>query len=292
MSLSPVRPCCGQFFRRSPTHSTVFPPLHDTAEQIYQNVAVLSYFTAILVTTIGGAVYLKLTPNAWRVFLQREHRSLWLAIGLFSLPALACGSILVLRDASPSNPIFVGMIATLVVTIITAALCYPIAILAHPEPSPPSNSFRRGLLFLVPASLAWSVLSVYATTLLVDVRMNQQGITSLAEGDDPLVFLSLCFFAMVVAILEEIVFRGGLISLLRIARIPASLAVVIAAFLFALGHSQFMEPAGVKEFQIFGLALLLGYARLKYGLKAAVIIHFIHNYALVMVAALFPDMQF
>ncbi|MCD6385370.1 CPBP family intramembrane metalloprotease [Candidatus Sumerlaeota bacterium] len=81
---------------------------------------------------------------------------------------------------------------------------------------------------------------------------------------------------------EEIIFRFVLISVLlsrfkRITSFNTALVVVLSSLLWTLLHTGMTLPFGVKEAQIFGTGLVLGWLMLRYGLEASIIAHIVLN---------------
>ncbi len=87
--------------------------------------------------------------------------------------------------------------------------------------------------------------------------------------------------ALLAPITEEIVFRlavqGGAERILSKLGQPIWLAIPIASLIWALGHAGMVEPMGVKEVQIFLVGLIIGTLRLRRGIGAAIIAHFVLN---------------
>ncbi|MGB6268616.1 MAG: type II CAAX endopeptidase family protein [Olleya sp.] len=90
-------------------------------------------------------------------------------------------------------------------------------------------------------------------------------------------FWSIIFIAITPPIIEELAFRGVLFNKLK--EVTSSrLTIIATAFLFALIHFSF-----ISFIWIFPFGLLLGYLRDKYNtLWLGIIIHFIHNFIVLM----------
>lgn len=81
---------------------------------------------------------------------------------------------------------------------------------------------------------------------------------------------------------EEIIFRFVLISVLltrfkRPTRLNILIVLVLSSLLWTLLHTGMIVPFGVKEAQIFGIGLVLGWLLLRYGLEASIIAHIVLN---------------
>ena len=77
-----------------------------------------------------------------------------------------------------------------------------------------------------------------------------------------------------VAIIALLLVAPGITSNLPQATLGA---VVIVAVLWACGHGGMVKPEGAKELQILGMGLILGYARIRLGLRASILLHFLLN---------------
>ncbi|WP_028889089.1 CPBP family intramembrane glutamic endopeptidase [Tenacibaculum ovolyticum] len=95
--------------------------------------------------------------------------------------------------------------------------------------------------------------------------------------ENPLLW-SIIFIAILPPIFEELAFRGFLFNLLN--KIVSKKSTIIAtSFLFALVHFSF-----ISLIWIFPFGLFLGYLRSKYkSLWIPMIIHFIHNFIILMI---------
>jgi membrane protease YdiL (CAAX protease family) len=92
---------------------------------------------------------------------------------------------------------------------------------------------------------------------------------------------------MLIALVEELLFRGGVQNYVawRLGgrAHKAGVAVVLAAFLWTLGHTAILDPYWLKGLQIFPIGLGLGWLALRYGLEASILAHAVFN-----VLILFP----
>ena len=284
------RPMLALDSRRMAETFNGFPSLGLMSEKDYILAAQGVYLVALAITMLAGLRHIVECREWVGTFLRPAGRPLWIVIVLMVALGLAAIGAMWLRDGGTLMPIHLAMLVMMLFSMATAAVCYPMAVVDDsPQPTAP-GAYLKKVLPWVPLALAWSGLSVHLLDLLVEgVTVNEQGLAGQINPADPLSYFAVCLFAMCAAIMEEIIFRGGLIALLRRLRIPTTAAIVVAAFVFALGHAQYMRPVGVKEVQIFGFALMLGYVRVRHGLNAAIIIHFAHNYVLLMITALFPN---
>lgn len=131
----------------------------------------------------------------------------------------------------------------------------------------------------------WGVLlfvPVYVGAAVLEALLRQAGLTGL---DAPPAFLmptgggeyvlALVFLA-VVAVAEEVVFRGYLILRLRAVFASPAAAVIIASIVFALGHG-YQGSAGVVTVGALGAALAAVYLW-RGSLVAPMVMHFLQNF--------------
>ncbi|MBN1868201.1 CPBP family intramembrane metalloprotease [Candidatus Sumerlaeota bacterium] len=105
--------------------------------------------------------------------------------------------------------------------------------------------------------------------------------TGLDESGD--VFLTSAAVTTILApFTEETIFRGFALQELALLlgatrlgkrRWAGLAAVFLAAAMWSVGHAGFIEPGWVKWVQIFGVGCVLGIARLRLGLEAAIVLH-------------------
>lgn len=106
----------------------------------------------------------------------------------------------------------------------------------------------------------------------------------LTPGDLPMLVLSV-FLVAVVAVAEETIFRGYLITRFRDLKTGAPAAAVLSAFIFSIGHG-YEGTAGVITVGFMGLAFALVYLWRR-SLVAPIIMHFLVDFiSIVLVPAL------
>ncbi len=132
------------------------------------------------------------------------------------------------------------------------------------------------------------VLAIAAGMVVFDVLLG--GImeqTPMMDGllDGPVSMILFLPLALVAAVVEEVIFRGGIQGLterflprLRIG-VPLAqrIAIVTASLVWAFGHAGMMLPNGVKETQIFLTGLVLGELRVRGGMRACIAAHLALN---------------
>ena len=106
----------------------------------------------------------------------------------------------------------------------------------------------------------------------------------LTPGDIPMMVLAV-FLVVVVAVAEETIFRGYLVTRFRDLKTGAPAAVVLSAFVFSIGHG-YEGTAGVITVGAMGLVFALVYIWRR-SLVAPMIMHFLVDFiSIVLVPAL------
>ncbi|MEQ8819573.1 MAG: CPBP family intramembrane glutamic endopeptidase [Sumerlaeia bacterium] len=155
---------------------------------------------------------------------------------------------------------------------------------------PPPKLFRRPvptILVAAMGTLLGSHAIVFALSQFVPVEA--QGmldeVTRSAAGIG-----AICALALVAAAWEEILYRGALQGVLEVACVRAGkspmIAVVAQAAIFAVAHAGMLSPPGVKELQIFFVAIVWGLVRRWHGLGASIATHILFNASSAGAAAL------
>tara|TARA_Y100000310_G_scaffold344910_1_gene460439 strand:- start:1727 stop:2179 length:453 start_codon:yes stop_codon:yes gene_type:complete len=115
----------------------------------------------------------------------------------------------------------------------------------------------------------WGLL-LGAQAFIINVILSSMSLNSIRSR-------SMTFFNNVVAgpVIEEIIYRLVLISVLSLVFNSVLLAVVVSAFLFAVGHILWGGSAFINTF-IAGL--IWGWAFLTFGVAVPIIAHMFHNF--------------
>ena len=261
--------------------------------ETYRQLASLSYLTVLLGGLVWGAREAALRPESLLLLRYPRHRNLWLfAASLIAISAAFAAAAIATGYKAER---FWAFVMSSIMGLLAAAACAPgVARLEDSVPRQPIN--YRIFAAVAVVVIAWSFTSMELMQWLmglvaghaVEVKALDDGIGPLFDNAPPLALLSLAALVLVGAIQEEVLFRGALQSNLATTPLGPQGAVVVASLLWALAHgSSYIDPPGLKETQIFGLGLLFGTMRERYGLKASVALHILNN-GLVMV--LFPFM--
>ena len=80
---------------------------------------------------------------------------------------------------------------------------------------------------------------------------------------------------LVLPTLEELVYRLVLIGVFTVFFDSVLIAIVLSAFLFALGHTLYL---GTKVLSTFIIGLVLGFAFITLGIPVTIIAHMTHNF--------------
>lgn len=231
-----------------------------------------------LVAVLGALAWTSRHPHTmrqWVVDCPPMRRSLWIAAGLLVVATLlAAGAAWAEKIGSDFLMRTLGTWVMFGLAIVALPGSFDLDRRARPEGLPPPPVRRRGTLAALLAVLVVSFGWFLAAGLLFDVRETEvlRGLLTLGWQFPILVLL-----ALLAAPIEELIFRGALQGLLErlCARLgwPAWLAVTAAAAIWAAGHAGLVTPNGIKEGQILVIGLLLGFARRRYGLESAIVIH-------------------
>lgn len=127
------------------------------------------------------------------------------------------------------------------------------------------------------------------------IRQMQQLFPGIQNVSAPLLFLVTSCFVISASIVEELIFRGGILGFLfRITRCGPVLAwIFIAAvsLLWAVLHIPNSDHPLAKITQIFIFGLFLGAMTRRWGLLSSVVSHATLNFGAVMAATLFPALR-
>ncbi len=97
-----------------------------------------------------------------------------------------------------------------------AAVITPMAFRWNDKKERPAIGSRdiQIIAILVMATVTWSVMSMYLMQLVIRYEISDAGFVNQVNNARPLEFLGFCGFALMVAVLEEVIFRGGLLGAL------------------------------------------------------------------------------
>ncbi len=246
-----------------------------------------------LYPTIGPAVYLltilaTLTWAGWGILRQPRVLLIYtraegalVAAGVAAMAVLSgIGFALAALAGQIAEPVLMAnLVFSGVVALVVSTAVFPAAMRAQrpifPSPWPLRQWFEIGAWTF--GALAWSAVSITIITRFVDWEITKGGIADVLSTKRLWEYLGFSFFALIMAVVEEVIFRGGLQGSLENTRLGRPGAIILAAALFALGHVGYMEPHGIKETQIFGLAVIFGVVKVRFGLLAAILIHIANN---------------
>lgn len=233
-----------------------------------------------LLTVLGVLTWglIELTRKPELIFVFSRLRTLlpWLAVALFILLAVCFASFGLLLGQFPEENLIRGLVLTGSILLAVAAACYPPSIEGdETELWRPGSG--KAVASLTGIAILWSMFSIGILMHLLEGKASEDFAFEGVSVERPLQYLTLLFFALAGAVLEEIIFRGGLIKALKRVSESNLLAIIVSSMLFALAHPSYIEPIGIKEFQIFGLGVIFAIARMRYGLGAAILLHVFNN---------------
>ncbi|CAN5362268.1 hypothetical protein BH09SUM1_BH09SUM1_18230 [soil metagenome] len=253
-------------------------------QSIYENTAQTCYLFATLgaaVLAIQGVIQRPGLLEIFRLPAGARDAALFVGVCLCSLALLTLSAAF---EDHIAGPLAMLMLTTCALGVLAFPI-YPIAIAQDLQRERFNFPWGR-VLALGVLGFVWSAVAVRLAMTLLSAEMKENFTFRDVSARYPLEFASIFFFTLIAAALEEILFRGGIQTMLS-RWINPHAAIAVTALLWAFGHTGYMTPIGAKEAQIFGLGLLFGYARQKYGLRAAIVMHVVNN-ALSVLAMLLP----
>ncbi len=191
----------------------------------------------------------------------------------------------VVGQATPDQVLVVAFSALSSVLLATAA--FP----AAKQPEPGEGLDHPKALRILPLLAVGGMVWGWAVFVLLPAETKETGIVKLFDLNSPFLFIASTAMALIAAVVEEVIFRGGLQTLLT-EKTPLGVpgAIVLVSIVWALGHvGAYVEQVGVKELQIFGLGVIYGYARWRFGLSAAIVLHLFNNGVTLLLLVILPS---
>lgn len=266
---------------------------------VYLTGAGVVYLVALLAAVAWGAAELYHRPGLGALYREKRHGSLLVGmLGLVGLALIFAG----VGAATGGLPRGQELISTLVfmgLLALGSAALYPAAIDAEqalPRRNPAHE--RSRFLWLAAGMMVWSWSSFTVILWIAgqftpappEMRIVEDGVSDMLTPSLPLQFLAFSCIALLAAVVEEVIFRGGVQGWLEARGLPPAGAIGIASAIFALGHAgTYVEPHGLKEAQIFGLSLFFGYAKWRWGLGSAIVLHLLNNGVALMATPFVPE---
>jgi membrane protease YdiL (CAAX protease family) len=260
---------------------------------IYTGVAQGVYLVALMVTLVYGVVFLGRKPGYFKTYLLNQ--SLWLLLPILFLSA---GSVLFFLAAVGLNQVasyklFAGLGFVLFLNITIGIACLPAALsLGKPKVRRPWKAKERASIYTMAlVTLGWSFISLPLLSVLFHFKIEipDNSFVRFISPDRITEYLSFCCFALLGAVVEEIIFRGVIQGSLEKTFMGRWGALVITSIIFALGHAGYITPHGLKEIHTFGLGMLFGLARYYYGIHTAIVLHFMNNLIAVVLEFFIPS---
>lgn len=245
-----------------------------------------SIYLVVLVGTLVVALRDLLAKPALAVaFLAPRAIRLWSGMGVaWVFVLLAMAGSWIIREQH-AGPVLSSVSITGLMLLMLGAGCYPAAAAMDVEKPTPLRSVSYCLLAV--AVLLWSFTALELIRPLIDWKVKPGGFVDQVSIARPFEFAAVAGFAMMAAVAEEILFRGVLQPSLHRVGLPVWVAILLTSLAWAIGHSGYIEPFGVKEFQVLGLGLGFGYARWKFGLRGAIAMHLANNLCALLLEVLF-----
>lgn len=234
------------------------------------------YLAAMMIIMGWSVVRCTLRPRLLADMMRAESLPVWLvACGLVVL-GLPVAGFAFLMEGQSAFDLLGPVIMMIVLMFLVSLAAYPVAVEGdHPK--------RRKILVELPLfallTLGWSFLSLIAFTEVVEVEVSEEFFLRDLQERPWAQFVAVFIFVLVLALLEELVFRGGIQGALERTRLGVPGAIVVAALVWSLGHVGYLDTIGVKELQIFGLGIIFGVVKARLGLKWAAALHLLNNFA-------------
>jgi membrane protease YdiL (CAAX protease family) len=216
--------------------------------------------------------------------------------GALAVQLLATAAAVVLLVAEAIKPITAVLIFSNWLVVLMALAAYPLGVWLderHRENQEHAPRELAAILGWTVLILAWSFGSMLTINAFVEVK-EAANLSELLTS--PMALLAFLPIALLAPFVEEILFRLGLQGVLeegcRRVGISPVVAIVVASLLFAFGHAGMVTPDGAKELQIFGVGLMLGWLKWRYGFRACVAGHMGLNLTSVVLQVLqlvFPE---
>lgn len=174
------------------------------------------------------------------------------------------------------------LLVTVIMTVISLAAWPLIALHDTAKKRTRWKRFSEFPIYLL-LTAAWSLFSiqlanhVMVTTVDVEVTTSEDFVLGEIVSRPWVEFAAMTILVVILAVLEEFIFRGGIQGILEKTLLGVPGAIIIASLIWSLGHVGYLQPHGIKELQIFGLGVIFGIAKARHGLTWAVLLHVANN---------------
>lgn len=251
---------------------------------LYMIIATLVYMVACMLAVCAGmwvAVSdipgVKAQLKSWPVLLGAG--AVLIGEVLLSAAAIALAALGVVGWSTASQFLGAWMMA------LPAAVILPGALLVDGPLRTAQGPQNRAVLAGTAMVIALSAVVLAAAAIWPDVVREHDNMKALMSS--PAATGLLLLMALLAAPIEEVIFRGGVQGFgekfLADRGLPRWPAIVAASGVWAIAHGGMMEPAGIKEAQIFALGLVLGWLKRRAGLRGAILAHLALNGLLVAI---------
>lgn len=254
-----------------------------TFQEIY-TIAAQSIFT---LSILGAVVYVLFRPSEQiNQTMQENWKSTRLLIWMMGAFFTICiGGLIVLfqLDQIPPEPIGIFgfyFVSQLIPAILIILCAWQFRNQGIETPLPLQ---RKLIVGIGSGCLLFVLAAVLATLWPTQVNMSSE----LAQFTQSIPSLLIFFlFAILAAIVEEVIFRLGIQGILErhFTTETPLIAVAITSIIFALGHAGMTDQLGFKEIQIFITGMVFGILKVHYGLSASIFAHITLNAISVSIA--------
>jgi len=264
---------------------------------IYEVAAQFLYLLVAFIVAVFGFFFMANADHAQRLGgLLRDVPVLSVGAAVVVLQLAATCMAIGFYGDNRVDAIVVQTIMISWVTVLLALAIAPMGILLTREMRTiaPGASSKRwwievggGTLFIIVFSYAYFIV----LGQFISIEVTEFFETMIESSWALLAFMPM---VLVAAVVEEVIFRMGLQSLLERAchkiGAPVFLAVAAASAVWAVGHAGMLGPVGIKEGQIFVVGLVLGVLKIRHGAAACIGGHLALN-ASALVAELLLDVE-
>jgi membrane protease YdiL (CAAX protease family) len=251
--------------------------------EIYTLIAQIIYSLAILAVPIYCLVkYHKAISQNWKANeagLQKLVFSL-LGVYFFCLLGAMVISLFELGPTSIFMLLLFYLISALLPAVIIVQAQWKERFPARDAPVTRKSSVKIGMgAGLILVAVAFGLAAIWPTEVTESEMFSE-------FGDSISTLLLFSIFALLAAVVEEIIFRLGMQRLLEKV-FPEKwviIPILITSVIFALGHAGAVEQPFFKEIQIMITSIVFGFLRIRYGMIGCTTAHMTMNFVVVGLA--------
>jgi membrane protease YdiL (CAAX protease family) len=245
---------------------------------MYQQLATLVVILTLLTTLTIGALHLRGSIHDVLLLGKPPYRILGFMLVAIGMIGLTSSAAVILTGMEAAWKHFGNMLASSLLMLIVAISGATYA--ARQEASRTRAPIDASLLLLALAVTLWGHLWWWGAQRFFGAEESPdypfRGMT-FTHGTLLLLFAP----ALLAAVAEEVVYRGVLLPWLSERTGSFAAATILVSLIWALAHSAYVVPHGLKELQLLVMGAALSWAWWRYGMLGAIIIHAANNGAAV-----------